>query len=367
MQVEAVTRLGIEVMVDVPEIFPAPAGEVPAVIWSSLRSLAETDLDSAFPRRGNITRIPSPVPTWATPVERARSFEQSLRIRHSISFGRFDVTHAHLAIPTALAIIDWVPTPIVVTEHQSSLPRLLESADHRALYREIIERSAAFIVVATPLKDLLASRIGGDVAERVHVIPNVIDVESLAFRQRRPRSREWIYVGSLLPHKGIDKLLESFAFYQSNYDSRATLTFVGEGPLRRHVEAFADRNHLVDRIDVTGALPHAAVGNRLAHSDVMVHMSPSETFGIAPLEAIASGVPVITLRNGGAEATWGDIADICGEILDLTSTPEDVAKAVSRLEDRQLDLREARAIVRSRYSPDTVGSQIVAVYGKALQ
>jgi glycosyltransferase involved in cell wall biosynthesis len=96
----------------------------------------------------------------------------------------------------------------------------------------------------------------------------------------------------------------------------------------------------------------------------MVHLSPAETFGIAPLEAIGAGLPVVSLRTNGALDNWGDIEGQCGSLLDLSSGPEQVAEAVVQLRDAtdRLDPVYGRRVVEERFSAPVVARRLSDIY-----
>jgi glycosyltransferase involved in cell wall biosynthesis len=116
-------------------------------------------------------------------------------------------------------------------------------------------------------------------------------------------------------------------------------------------------------------VPHDQLGGYLARADVMVHLSPAETFGIAPLEAIGSGLPVVSLRNAGAVNTWGDIAQECGLLLPLEASPKEIAEAISELARSTTRLQPAvgRQAVLDRYSPGVVAGRLMATYAEVLR
>ncbi len=367
-QVEALRRLGVNVEVEVPEIFPAPRGPVPGQVIEAMSSLAHSNPRALFSQEDSVTRVPAPVPSRIGALGRARAFEESLRLRRDVDAPSFDVTHAHLGVPTGLAVMDLSDAPLVITEHQSALPRLLQDESIREAYRTLIERSAAFITVSSTLREVMIDALGS-VANAVEVVPNIVDFDALPPRVDTPTEyRKWLYVGTLVEHKGVGLLLDAFVAYRKRHDPDATLTLVGDGPMRGWVEAQAARHGIESHLAILGALPHHDVSLHLAEADVLVHMSPFETFGIAPIEAIATGTPVVVRENGGSSAAWGDIAAQCGILLDANVTADDVADAVAQLRSdwKALNLPSARQILSERFSTDVIGRRLIAIYERQI-
>ena len=162
-----------------------------------------------------------------------------------------------------------------------------------------------------------------------HVVPNIVDFESFPFVERKNfQCSSWIYVGALFNSKGVVELLRVFDLYKKQIEPRTTLTLVGEGPLETWIGKFSMSRGISDSVNIVQSQTQANVHKYLAQADLMVHLSPYETFGLISLEAIASGLPVISLKNGGAQETWGNLQGSCGRILNLDSTEEEIVEAI---------------------------------------
>lgn len=367
-QVEAVEALGAVVDVEHPEIFPAPAGPVPDEIWEAMRQLASKDPTAVFDTNGQVVEIPSPVPSRSGFLGRAESFANTIAIKREFLPLNVDIFHAHLGIPTGLALLELGDRPLVVTEHQSTLERMLAEPGAVDRYRDVVQQASTFICVSGHLRDRVLAVCGGDLADRIEIVPNIVDLTDISFRMRaRPATTNWIYVGGIAQHKGVELLLKSFDLYRKD-DPDAHLTIVGEGPHRPWVERFASGHGFRNALVLTGALPHTEVGGHLDQADVMVHLSTSETFGIASLEAIGAGLPVVSLRNGGVEDALGELESEVGVLLDAQSDEHDVVGAVHAVGaggDR-LKPEMARSWVEDRYSAASVGSTLMSIYRSAM-
>jgi alpha-1,6-mannosyltransferase len=107
---------------------------------------------------------------------------------------------------------------------------------------------------------------------------------------------ELVTVGRLSTEKRPDRALDAVAGLRAA-GVDAALTFVGDGPLRRRLDQSARRRRLPVRF--AGHLAErAAVAGALASADVAVCPCPHETFGLAALEALASGTPIAVPRGG---------------------------------------------------------------------
>ena len=110
-----------------------------------------------------------------------------------------------------------------------------------------------------------------------------------------------LYAGRLSPEKNLPLLLDTFERLITRRRGAYRLIIAGEGPLagwlrQRAHDSFGGRVHF------TGALERDALANLYAAVDVFIHPNPREPFGIAPLEAMASGVPVVVPDCGGVRS-----------------------------------------------------------------
>jgi glycosyltransferase involved in cell wall biosynthesis len=105
-----------------------------------------------------------------------------------------------------------------------------------------------------------------------------------------------ISVGNFRAEKGHDLLLRAFAIVASSHEN-ARLVLVGDGPLRKHLEEMALSLGLDDRVDFVGHVDN--VWPYLQRAAVFAQPSRSEPLGIAVLEAMAAGRPVVAAATGG--------------------------------------------------------------------
>ncbi|MDR2114149.1 MAG: glycosyltransferase, partial [Bifidobacteriaceae bacterium] len=126
------------------------------------------------------------------------------------------------------------------------------------------------------------------------------------FHQRSQVSefQRWLYVGNLHRSKGVLDTLELFAAYAQRHPA-ARLAFVGAGEAEPVLRARVHRLGLAERVEFRGALASEEVAVAMAQADLQVHLSPGETFGLAPLEGLLAGLPVLAARNAGTEQTMG--------------------------------------------------------------
>ena len=275
------------------------------------------------------------------------------------------LVHAHTdrAGLAAVAVARLLGVPAVITEHSTAFldadPTQLSRL--RRLSARLAFRAAdATVAVGEPLR-LALLRL--QPRARAVVVPNVVDLARLAVRQgQRPAGRSFTAVGFLVPQKGLFDLLEAFALLAKTLPD-ATLHLVGDGPLRSELEARAGELGVRERVEFHGALAPEDVGQVLHESDVFVSASHFETFGVAVVEALATGMPVVVTASGGPESFVSDevgrVAPV-GDVTALAAAMADVAGRLPTFEPARL-----ADYVRIRFGPEQLVRSLYAVYDAA--
>jgi glycosyltransferase involved in cell wall biosynthesis len=152
------------------------------------------------------------------------------------------------------------------------------------------------IITVSPETEMRVRRLLGPNAV-VAMIPNGIDLESLAAATAHAKAVDVVFVGRLLEHKGADRLLTAIAVLRAEGHD-VTCRVIGNGPEHDRLAAAAidlGIDHLVDlRTDV---LEMSELYAHLKSARIFVLPSVREGFGIAVLEALACGLPVVTTSH----------------------------------------------------------------------
>jgi glycosyltransferase involved in cell wall biosynthesis len=197
-------------------------------------------------------------------------------------------------------------------------------------------------------------------AGKVLAIPDCYDDVRFTYR---PREREGITrlvtVGRLVPVKGHDVLLDAFAEVAGGR-SDIELTVVGGGPERATLERRARQLGLGARVVFAGPLASDALLERLRAADAFVSASRREGFGVAIVEALACGVPVVATRSGGPEDIVGEGDGILCDADDVGALAGALMQLLGRLESFDRPALATRA--RDRFSREAVGARLVALY-----
>jgi glycosyltransferase involved in cell wall biosynthesis len=134
---------------------------------------------------------------------------------------------------------------------------------------------------------------------------NSSDVERIAaFRspvQTPFADRPFVVLARMIPKKNLTLAIEAFQSYRrSTGDLMRRMLFIGDGPLRASLEAFATERGLFAHIDFVGWLQEPDALARLSNSVALLLTSTEEQFGNVVGEAASLGIPVIVSSNAGA-------------------------------------------------------------------
>jgi L-malate glycosyltransferase len=292
---------------------------------------------------------------------------------------QLDVVHAHYAIPHATAA--YLARQVLKSTRGAAVPRVittLHGTDITLLgvdpsFSEIvrfgIEESDGVTAVSESLKQDTYRELG--CACDIQVIPNFIDCDKY---QRLPvpdlraelapkGEKLLIHVSNFRPVKRVDVAVRVFARVREQIPSR--LLLVGEGPDLGNVQRLATT--LGVTADVVALGEQDDVIPLLSASDVFLLTSAQESFGLAALEAMACGVPVVASRVGGLSELVDDGVSGC------LHAPDDIdgmaQSIVTLLTDDETLGRMASAAehsARSRYCEADIVPMYEAYYEKIV-
>lgn len=251
---------------------------------------------------------------------------------------RADVVDYHFPFPLVdLALALWLPRRIALVVHwHSDIVAQKKALPYLGwLFRRTLRRADRILVSSQALID--HSPFLRAVAEKCVVVPFGVDLEYWGtldeterlrveeLRRRYPRLI--LAVGRLVPYKGFEVLIDAMA----RIDGR--LIIAGTGQLRNRLEAQAAEFCIFDRVHFAGHIDRSELKCLLHACDVFAlpSITPNETFGIAQLEAMAAGKPIVntSLPTG---VPW--VARHGQEALTVTpGSAKELAVALTRLLD----------------------------------
>jgi alpha-1,6-mannosyltransferase len=195
--------------------------------------------------------------------------------------------------------------------------------------------------------------------QRLEHVPLGVNLDLFRPEERPPAStRTVLYVGRLSEEKDLRVLFDAYRALAAKRPE-LRLVVVGDGPLRGVAEETART-----RADVTvrGLCPYGPELARLyARADVLAVPGQNETFGLAVLEAFASGLPVVATRRGGT------VELIAPEVGALARPGDagDLAAQLERVLDRGSAAGRCRRHAERHYSWERTFSRLLEIYDRA--
>ncbi|MDD5489368.1 MAG: glycosyltransferase [Candidatus Moranbacteria bacterium] len=273
---------------------------------------------------------------------------------------KLDIVHAHTPFNLGLLaryVARKQKIPLVYTHHtriseeatayfksKKILPRLA-----RSIYVSFANKNNAVIAPSEGLKNILEKE---GVRKPIYVLPTGVDLHFFGFNEKSekesrhirekfgitPQEKVLIFVGRLDPEKNVEFLIESFGKLLTKYKEIKFL-IVGSGFHENKLKQYSKdipSGHIV----FAGSVPFEKMPFYYQAADAFVFSSPTETQGLVILEAMASGLPIVAVKNriidnliesgkNGYLLDSFDTGIFAEKVLDIISHPE-IQKKYSR-------------------------------------
>lgn len=278
--------------------------------------------------------------------------------------GQPSVVHVHF-FALAAKVYDYVVKrgfPLVLTEHSSRLIKNSFEREGCDRLRPIYESQTQVIAVST----FLARRIQRLFAVNARVIPNVVDVSLFApsSKKKLVHGLEIVSCGSLNAGKRHAMTIRAFARLLTVHRD-ARLTIFGSGPDMKVLLELCRSLGCEDQVSFPGMTARETIAKHYQDADFFVLPSAFETFGVAYVEAMAVGLPVIATRCGGPE----DFIDDTNGILIPVDDQQALEEALLFMAEQhsKFDRVKISNQVRERFSPSTIAEQLIQLYSDVIK
>lgn len=281
--------------------------------------------------------------------------------------GRVDIMHVmansgwawHLFASPAVWIGHLRGTPAVVNYRGGAAAAFL--ARQAVWVRPTLQRAAALIVPSGFLQGVF-----GRIGVRAEIVPNVVDLARFHPAPARAPACHLIVTRNLESIYDIPTALRAFVRVRSVHPG-ATLTVAGSGPELAALQALATALGIANAVRFTGRLDNAAIADLYRDADLLLNPSTVDNAPNSLLEAMASGVPIVTTDVGGIPHL---VEDGRTALMVRAGDPEAMATAALRvLDDTALaaSLRAAGLAETQRYRWDSVRPLLLAAYEGAMR
>jgi glycosyltransferase involved in cell wall biosynthesis len=290
-----------------------------------------------------------------------------VRDHEQASEKRLDLLHSHWFAESRHIphVARSLGIPFVHTEHSSVVTRQNPDQTMSRLAmrsKRLVFRKAAVVIAVS---EYLGKAILDNIGEcNIVVIPNPVDTSLFACREQcRPPGDKVVvtHVAPLNRVKRQDMLLRAFEKL-TKYEPDARLQIIGDGPQKTPLMALTRDLGLGDRVNFRGQLSRREVAAALAGTHLLCMASATETCSVAVLEALCSGVPVVTTPTGAFSEHVSETNGCVASGDDVASLANALWSVVSNL--GRFDRGAIAANAAAKYSLAAVGRQIAAVYSQ---
>lgn len=276
--------------------------------------------------------------------------------------GMPDIIYGHYlgGCASALAIKRKYGVPAVGIEHWSKMGCNPIKAGFAKLALQVYPNLDRQLVVSSFLKENILRNTGLDTV----VINNMIS-ESFYYKPKIYNDSvvRFVSSGNLFPVKGFDFLIT--AFHKANLPSKTwNLSILGGGSEYNHLNELIAKYGLKEHVFLLGRKDREGVIKILNNSNVYIMSSRSETFGVAAVEALACGLPVIATECGGS-------ADFMNMDNGLTCPVDDTEKMSESIKYmfehwKDYDRKKISVETRKKFSSEAIAKKLEGIFKEVL-
>ena len=290
---------------------------------------------------------------------------------------KLDLLHVHYAIPHASAaymaqrILETHGrrVPFITTLHGTDITLVGRDPSFEPVITFAIEHSNAVTAVSESLKKDTYAHF--PVKRDIDVIPNFVCIDQYAhrpdadLRARYARNGEklLVHVSNFRKVKRVDDVVATFERVRGRMPAR--LLLIGDGPERQRIENTVRGTGYADDVLFLGKM--TTPEDIVASCDLFVLSSETESFGLAALEAMACGVPVVSTNTGGTPEV--NIEGLSGLLNAVGDVEKMAANAVHILEDPATHerFRQGALEVARRFDVEKILPRYEALYAQVLK
>ena len=281
---------------------------------------------------------------------------------------KFDVVHAHdwLTFPAGMSVARATGRPLVVHIHATEFDRSGEHVNQRVydIERRGMHAAIRVVCVSEYTRRICEKRYGLDPAKS-RVVYNGVELESVQPETGvgiEAKDKIVLFLGRITMQKGPEYFIQAAKRVLEKMDN-VKFVVAGSGDMATRMIEYAASLGIGHKVLFTGFLRGRDVQRIFEMADLYVMPSVSEPFGIAPLEAMSHGTPVIISKQSGVsevlthalKVDFWDIDDMANKVI-----------AVLRHPPLGATLREHGALEVRRLTWDGAATKVTQVYEDAV-
>ena len=301
----------------------------------------------------------------------------SSKLVDMVKLYKIEVLHVHYAIPHAYAGYmakqmlknEGINLPMITTLHGTDITLVGNHPFYKPAVTFSINKSDYVTSVSQSLKDDTLKLF--KIKNKIKVIPNFIELDKMkkdplapCHRSVMAKENERIitHISNFRKVKRIPDIIK--IFYNIQKEMPAKLMMVGDGPEKEKAEILCMELGIYDKVIFFGNSNE--IDKILCLTDLFLLPSETESFGLAALEAMACGVPVISSNSGGLPEV--NFEGISGYLSNVGNVEEMAANAIKILkDDKTLSEFKANALeVAKKFDIKNILPKYEALYQKAI-
>jgi len=288
-------------------------------------------------------------------------------------YEKLNVLHVHYAVPHAAAAYmaqqiladENIHLPFITTLHGTDITLVGKDASFESAISFVMNRSTAVTAVSESLKQD-TYKYFRTVKREIEVIPNFICPQDYVFPNTLETRRKYagddekilMHVSNFRKVKRVEDVLRMFDIVRKKIPAR--LILIGDGPERSNIDKLCRELDTCSQITSLGKVSEP--GSFLSIADLFVLPSETESFGLAALEAMAAGAPVISTNTGGLPeinkqgysgmlSNVGDVEDMAKNALFILGSDEKLSefKQNAKAQAQNFDIEKILPLYENLY------------------
>lgn len=272
-------------------------------------------------------------------------------------WGMPDILHAHFLDYGYMSVklSKKENIPLVLTDHSSDYNSYCAISNYA---KKLYEQTAKVIAVSNDMKERIY-RWTGTEAKVVH---NLVKVSTGINVREKQYYQRFISAGNLVPEKNYLKLVNAFSKVENK---NISLVIYGDGPEEKKIKDLISDLDMEQRIELRHKVPREQLLRMYEEMDAFILVSKQETFGVAYIEALACGLPVIATNCGGPR----DFVNSQNGIIVDPNQEEQIIQAISNIASNKykFDCRHISRETIENFSPMVIAQKLCEVYDENLQ
>jgi colanic acid/amylovoran biosynthesis glycosyltransferase len=255
---------------------------------------------------------------------------------------------------------------LITIFHGFDMSSTLEEAQSQP-YAELFRVGDLHLPISELWRDKLLAL--GAPQDKVRIFRMGVDLNNFQFNERKTDAQKpftLTAVGRFVEKKGLEYAIRAIAHIRSvNKDLNIRLQIVGDGPLKPVLQSLTEELKLQEEVLFLGRMPHLEISKTLNMSDAFMLPSVTAQNGdmegipVSLMEAMASGVPVISTRHSGIpELIEHEVNGLLADERDYVGLAKVIERTLADPESSKVRARAARATIEARFNNEALQDEL---------